>query len=105
MPVPQVPLEICNVFRLFVEWLFILLRFVHNILRTLEIWVYEIDKRGYEMMEIANPNDLLKQINRLRVKMIEIGSKKGLNDNETITISKQLDYLLYDYQLLTYAKR
>jgi hypothetical protein len=49
-------------------------------------------------------SELLKQINRLRTKMIEIGANKGLNDSETIMISQELDHLLLDYQLITIGK-
>jgi hypothetical protein len=49
-------------------------------------------------------NELLKQINRLRMQMIEIGSNKGLNDSETISISQELDDLLFDYQRITFGK-
>jgi hypothetical protein len=43
--------------------------------------------------------DLLIQINILRNKMIETGLTKGLNNKETIKLSRDLDQLLYTYQL------
>jgi hypothetical protein len=43
--------------------------------------------------------DLLIQINKLRNKMIETGLTKGLNNKETIKLSRDLDQLLYTYQL------
>jgi flagellin-specific chaperone FliS len=43
--------------------------------------------------------NLLIQINKLRDKMIKTGLEKGLNSNETIKLSKDLDQLLYTYQL------
>lgn len=53
---------------------------------------------------MSRQNELLKQINRLRMKLIEIGSNKGLNDSETISISQELDHLLFDYQQITLGK-
>jgi hypothetical protein len=52
-------------------------------------------------MTVINETELLNQINLLRMEMIEIGIDKGLNDTETIHISKQLDQLLFSYQLLS----
>ncbi|MFD2444158.1 Spo0E family sporulation regulatory protein-aspartic acid phosphatase [Bacillus sp. CGMCC 1.16607] len=49
--------------------------------------------------------ELLRQINILRLKMIEIGLDKGLENNETIIISRQLDILLLQYQLLALKKK
>jgi hypothetical protein len=42
--------------------------------------------------------ELLNQINTLRMKMIQSGLENGLNNWETINLSKQLDHLLYIYQ-------
>ncbi|MFD2446566.1 Spo0E family sporulation regulatory protein-aspartic acid phosphatase [Bacillus sp. CGMCC 1.16607] len=47
---------------------------------------------------------LLRQINKLRLKMIKVGLNKGLENNETIIISEQLDLLLLKYQLLAFKK-
>jgi hypothetical protein len=60
------------------------------------------NKRGYEEM---SQTELLNQINRLRKRMIEMGSDKGLDDSETIMISQELDHLLFDYQLIILGKR
>jgi hypothetical protein len=49
--------------------------------------------------------ELLNQINRLRLRMIEMGSARGLDDSETIMISQELDHLLFDYQLIILGKR
>jgi hypothetical protein len=46
-----------------------------------------------------NQCDLLIQINKLRNKMIETGLTKGLNNKETIKLSRDLDQLLFTYQL------
>jgi stage 0 sporulation regulatory protein len=45
-----------------------------------------------------NKNDLLNQINILRMKMIQIGLDKGLTNKETVNVSKQLDHLIFIYQ-------
>lgn len=55
-------------------------------------------------MNMVKQTELLIQINNLRMKLIEIGSDKGLDNSETITISQQLDHLLFDYQLITLDK-
>ncbi|MHC0037529.1 aspartyl-phosphate phosphatase Spo0E family protein [Pseudoneobacillus sp. C159] len=49
---------------------------------------------------MINPtnNELLNQINILRMRMIQIGLDKGLTNMETVNVSKQLDYLIYIYQ-------
>ncbi|WP_442596629.1 Spo0E family sporulation regulatory protein-aspartic acid phosphatase [Neobacillus sp. D3-1R] len=52
-----------------------------------------------------NQSECLNQINQIRKRMIEIGLHKGLNSTETISISKQLDQLLFNYQLLMLGKR
>jgi hypothetical protein len=73
---------------------------VHNSHHLLKILIIEIK----EVMAMNKQNELLKQINRLRMQMIEIGSNKGLNDSETISISQELDDLLFDYQQITFGK-
>lgn len=40
---------------------------------------------------------LLEQVEKLREKMIQSGLRHGLNDDETIRISRQLDKLLNSY--------
>jgi hypothetical protein len=57
-----------------------------------------------KMMNKSNSNELLNQINIIRKKMIETGLDKGINNTETIDISKQLDRLLLNYQLLSLGK-
>jgi stage 0 sporulation regulatory protein len=41
--------------------------------------------------------DLLNRINKIRNKMIKVGLEKGLNDQNTIKISQELDALLNIY--------
>jgi hypothetical protein len=43
--------------------------------------------------------ELLNQITNLRKRMIKTGLKKGLENNETIKLSKELDQLIFKYQL------
>jgi hypothetical protein len=45
--------------------------------------------------------DLIDEIHELRMKMIETGLNKGLNNTETLHVSQQLDYLLFTYQELS----
>lgn len=40
---------------------------------------------------------LIKEINHLRDKLITMGNKKGLNHNETLKISQKLDQVLNEY--------
>jgi flagellin-specific chaperone FliS len=56
-------------------------------------------------MENISQKELIEQINSIRSSMIQTGLNKGLNSDETITISQQLDKLLYTYQLLHLSKR
>jgi stage 0 sporulation regulatory protein len=44
-------------------------------------------------------SELLIQITKLRDNMIKTGLEKGLDNQETIMISKDLDHLLNRYQL------
>ncbi|WP_442600213.1 Spo0E family sporulation regulatory protein-aspartic acid phosphatase [Neobacillus sp. D3-1R] len=57
------------------------------------------------MNATINDNELLEQIDLLRMKMIEIGIEKGLNNIETISISMELDQLLFTYQSLSLVNR
>ncbi|HYK72579.1 MAG TPA: aspartyl-phosphate phosphatase Spo0E family protein [Pseudoneobacillus sp.] len=52
-----------------------------------------------------NQSECLNQINHIRTRMIEIGLNKGLTNMETIHLSKQLDQLLFNYQLLILEKK
>lgn len=51
-------------------------------------------KRGSQMCL----NKLLKQIAETREQMIHIANEKGMNHDEAIKISMELDELLNDYQ-------
>jgi hypothetical protein len=57
------------------------------------------------MMNKIRKTELLDQINTLRMKMIQVGLEKGLNSRETIILSKQLDHLLFTYQLHNFSSR
>jgi hypothetical protein len=39
-------------------------------------------------------NDLRESIEQLRIKMISVGMSKGFTSEETIKLSKRLDYLI-----------
>jgi hypothetical protein len=56
-------------------------------------------------MNKIRKTELLDQINTLRMKMIQAGLEKGLNSRETINLSKQLDHLLFTYQLHNFSSR
>lgn len=56
-------------------------------------------------MENISRKELIEQINTIRTSMIQTGLNKGLDSAETVTISQQLDKLLYTYQLLNISKR
>jgi hypothetical protein len=49
-------------------------------------------------------SELLIQITKLRDNMIKTGLEKGLDNQETIMISKDLDHLLNRYQLEKISK-
>lgn len=49
-------------------------------------------------MSTYENNELTKQINTLRKKMVILGLNKGLSDPETIACSKQLDELIVQVQ-------
>ncbi|MBM7572561.1 aspartyl-phosphate phosphatase Spo0E family protein [Aquibacillus albus] len=53
--------------------------------------------------EQTYPLDLA--IQKKREEMIEVGLKKGLNHNETVLISQQLDQLLNDIQKLKHTNQ
>jgi hypothetical protein len=53
------------------------------------------------MTKHSNLTEVASQINILKHKMIDTGLNKGLNSPETLTYSKMLDKLIYNYQLLT----
>lgn len=44
---------------------------------------------------------LEEKIGSLRGNMIEFGLKYGLNNEKTIQMSQELDFLIYKYQILT----
>jgi hypothetical protein len=48
--------------------------------------------------------ELVDEIHALRMKMIETGLNKGLNNSETLHVSQQLDYLLFAYQELSISR-
>ncbi|MBM7715452.1 aspartyl-phosphate phosphatase Spo0E family protein [Siminovitchia sp. FSL H7-0308] len=43
---------------------------------------------------------LLVEINALRKEMVRIGIAKGLNNNQTVELSKKLDIVLNKYQVI-----
>jgi hypothetical protein len=87
----------------FVEKLVKKARFMHNNFRVQKLTTTEI--RGFYMMNKIRKTELLDQINTLRMKMIQVGLKKGLNSRETIIVSKQLDHLLFTYQLHNFSSK
>lgn len=46
-------------------------------------------------------NELINQINHIRDLMILTGLRSGLNDDQTLKYSKELDKLIHKYQLMT----
>jgi hypothetical protein len=50
-------------------------------------------------------DDLATLIESLRMELIETGVEKGLTNQKTIQISKELDQLLAEYQALIYQNR
>jgi hypothetical protein len=55
-------------------------------------------------MDKDKQNELLNQINKLRKRMIKTGLNKGVENNETIRLSKELDQLIFTYQLKNYIR-
>ena len=51
-------------------------------------------------MKIDINNELCQNIETLRMKMINLGCKKGLSNLDTIKYSQKLDELLYKQQIL-----
>lgn len=47
--------------------------------------------------KLETNQQLIKEINHLRDKLIAIGNKKGLNHYETLKISQKLDQVLNEY--------
>ena len=50
---------------------------------------------------ILPPNELLTYIEYLRKNLIHIGLTCGFNHEQTIEASKELDYFIFEYQMIT----
>lgn len=50
-------------------------------------------------------DDLANLIESLRIELIETGVEKGLTNQQTIQISKELDQLLAEYQALIFQNK
>ena len=50
---------------------------------------------------ILTPNELLTYIEYLRKNLIHIGLTCGFNHEQTIEASQELDYFIFEYQMLT----
>lgn len=49
-------------------------------------------------------HELLEQIDQTKKEMIKVGLNKGFQHRETITVSTELDQLIYNYQIRNFIK-